>query len=233
MTRFVYFIGLNKEAVDAALFDWQNSDLNMQDYIKTIPSAGSPRNHFILYNEELAPLKAILKHAMRTGGIDPASPERSAFTSHNGRDWLESLGFKTVYLEEYDEGSLDEYSRSRKLYSVLSRPNQAEFRNRVIKLYSGACAITGCRSLGALEAAHIQSVADGGSDGQHNGILLRADLHRLFDQNFIALNPNCSELYVSKIVKEDYFSFHGKFISLPTDGPGIETFTKRWHSRFR
>jgi putative restriction endonuclease len=102
--------------------------------------------------------------------------------------------------------------------------------------YSRACAVTQEHSLPALEASHIQPYAKDGPHDVRNGVLLRADLHRLFDQGYVTITPEC-RLEVSPRLKEDYrngrsyYPLHGHQVSLPAskqDAPGTEFL--RWHN---
>ena len=72
---------------------------------------------------------------------------------------------------------------------VQPRLGQATFRIAVLDAYGRACAVTGEHSLPALEAAHIRSYAQDGPHEVRNGLLLRADLHRLFDTGYVTVTP--------------------------------------------
>ena len=69
------------------------------------------------------------------------------------------------------------------------RTAQAHFKHKVLR-HGKTCAITGEHILSALDAAHVQDVADGGPDIAENGIMLRADLHRLFDDGYFTIRSN-------------------------------------------
>jgi putative restriction endonuclease len=78
---------------------------------------------------------------------------------------------------------------------VQPRLGQATFRIAVLDAYRRACAVTGEHSLPAIEAAHIRSCAQDGPHEIRNGLLLRADLHRLFDTGYITVTPElCLEV---------------------------------------
>jgi putative restriction endonuclease len=96
--------------------------------------------------------------------------------------------------------------------------------------YSRACAVTHEHSLPALEASHIQPYAEDGPHDVRNGVLLCADLHRLFDQGYVTITPE-HRLEVSPRLKEDYqngrsyYPLHGVKISVPDaaeDSPSTE-----------
>ena len=86
---------------------------------------------------------------------------------------------------------------------VAPRLGQGIFRVAVMDAYGRACAATQEHSLPALEASHIQPYAKDGPHDVRNGVLLRADLHRLFDQGYVTITPEY-RLEVSPRLKEDY-----------------------------
>ena len=104
---------------------------------------------------------------------------------------------------------------------VTPRLGQGTFRVSVTDAYGRSCAVTGEHSLPVLEAAHIRAYADDGPHDVRNGILLRADLHRLFDKGYITVTPEL-QLEVSSRLKQDYsngrsyYPLHGRSISQPT-----------------
>jgi len=73
----------------------------------------------------------------------------------------------------------------------ISRPRQQALR-KLLLLLDQRCAITGESTAAALDAAHIKSVADKGVDSVANAILLRADLHRLYDSGGFSINDDGS-----------------------------------------
>jgi putative restriction endonuclease len=105
---------------------------------------------------------------------------------------------------------------------MLIRPRlgQGAFRIVVTDTYSRRCAITGERTLPALDAAHIRPYAEGGDHEVRNGLLLRRDIHSLFDAGYVTVTPEY-RLEVSRRIREefengrDYYAMHGKAIALP------------------
>lgn len=88
-------------------------------------------------------------------------------------------------------------------YLAKPRLGQGGFRIAVTDAYGRACAITSEHSLPVLEAAHIRPYGQGGEHDIRNGLLLRADLHRLFDQGLVTVTPD-HRLLVSRRLREDY-----------------------------
>lgn len=103
---------------------------------------------------------------------------------------------------------------------VRPRLGQATFRIAVLDAYGRGCAVTEEHSLPALEAAHIQPFAHEGPHAIANGLLLRADLHRLFDTGYVTVTPKL-RLEVSGRLKTDfhngrsYYPLHGAPVRIP------------------
>ena len=93
-----------------------------------------------------------------------------------------------------------------------NRRGQAKFRRDLLKAYKGRCAITACNISEALEAAHVVPYCLTGDNDISNGILLRADLHTLFDCNLIRINPDTHSIELDGylMVSHDY-SYLPKF----------------------
>ena len=132
----------------------------------------------------------------------------------------ERLAARTAASEGFDEDV------RRFGHPVLIRPRlgQGAFRLVVTDLYARRCAVTGERTLPALEAAHIRPFARGGEHRADNGLLLRRDIHRLFDLGYVTVTPDLRFEVSPRIRGEfedgrDYYALHGKEIAIPDD-PG-------------
>jgi putative restriction endonuclease len=88
---------------------------------------------------------------------------------------------------------------------VRPRLGQASFRVLVTEAYKRRCAITGESTLMALEAAHIVPYSGEGGHDVRNGLLLRADFHRLFDAGLVSVTPDL-RVRVSQRIKEEWFN---------------------------
>lgn len=73
---------------------------------------------------------------------------------------------------------------------VRPRLGQGTFSLAVRDAYGGACAVTREHSVPVLEAAHIVPFARGGAHRVDNGLLLRSDLHRLYDRGYVTVTPD-------------------------------------------
>lgn len=103
---------------------------------------------------------------------------------------------------------------------VRPRLGQGAFRILVTDSYKRQCAVTGEKTLPALEAAHIRPYSEGGSHSLNNGLLLRRDIHSLFDAGYVTVTPDL-HFEVSKRIREEfengrhYYALHGQKITSP------------------
>ena len=106
---------------------------------------------------------------------------------------------------------------------VKPRLGQGSFRIAVADVYNRRCAITGEKTLPALEASHIQPYSKLGPHFTSNGILLRSDLHNLFDQGYLTVTLDHRVEVSGRIRREfengrHYYALHGQPLTiLPHD----------------
>lgn len=104
--------------------------------------------------------------------------------------------------------------------TILPRLGQGSFRVMVTDAYHRKCAVTQERTLPALEASHIKPYSDSGPHNVKNGILLRSDIHRLFDNGYVTVTTDL-RFEVSKRIREefengkDYYALNGRKILVP------------------
>ena len=85
-------------------------------------------------------------------------------------------------------------ARERVLSSIVRRRGQPAFRHRLLAAYNGKCAITGCDVEAVLDASHIVSYRGPDTNHPANGLLLRTDLHTLFDFKLVAVDVRNNDL---------------------------------------
>lgn len=116
------------------------------------------------------------------------------------------------------------------------RLGQAGFRILVTDTYDRQCAVTREHTLPVLQAAHIRPVSQGGEHLVSNGLLLRSDVHTLFDRGYVTVTPDL-KFRVSRRLDEDwsngkiYYALNNQPINLPKDSschPDAETL--EWHA---
>lgn len=92
-------------------------------------------------------------------------------------------------------------SRRRVLAQIVRRRGQQEFREKLLVAYGCRCAVTGCDAVEVLEAAHIVPYQGDETNSVQNGLLLRADIHTLFDLGLIGVRPDTMTVAVSEKLK--------------------------------
>lgn len=100
---------------------------------------------------------------------------------------------------------------------IVPRLGQGGFRIIVTEAYHRRCAITGERTLPVLDASHIKPYSKEGPHLASNGLLLRQDIHTLFDHGYITINEK-NIIEVRRRIKEDYgngkeyYAYHGSVL---------------------
>jgi putative restriction endonuclease len=107
-------------------------------------------------------------------------------------------------------------ARERTLSQIVRRRGQPQFRQQLLDAYESRCAISNFNAVEALEAAHITPFLGAETNRPDNGLLLRADLHTLFDLGLIAIDPARMSVLVSPgIARTDYGELAGASLRLP------------------
>lgn len=114
---------------------------------------------------------------------------------------------------------------------IRERRGQQGFRNDLRKRYGDRCLVTGCAVLDVLEAAHIRPYR--GEEDHHveNGLILRSDVHTLFDLNLLGIDPESLSVRLHPTVKGDpyYASIEGKSLGCKPDcRPSVDALKARY-----
>ena len=154
---------------------------------------------------------------------------------------LEKYRFYEAADEKKNQLLLDPQAQYGKPVLQKVRLGQGAFRVLVTDAYGKRCAISGERTLPVLEAAHIKQYSESGPHLISNALLLRSDIHKLFDTYYLTISPEY-KIEVSKKIKEEfengreYYKFHGNNLLIL---PGREIDRPRkdfieWHnSKFK
>lgn len=122
--------------------------------------------------------------------------------------------------------------RKKKLAEIVQRRGQPDFRKKLIAAYDSRCAITGCDALAALEAAHIIPYTGPQSNYVTNGLLLRADIHTLFDLDLVGIDPESLTISLAPALSKTVYSdLKGMQLRLPAniaDQPNLVALAERW-----
>lgn len=165
-------------------------------------------------------------------GLETFSVHRKDRTSHRNLTLDQYLALvpelasseASLSVEQSKIDSVGEYTpksakegRRKVLRSIALRRGQQQFRDNLLWAYNGRCCVTGTSSREVLEAAHIQPYADSGTNSTRNGLLLRSDIHVLFDLHLLSIDPSSRAVFCSKRLRNQpaYASLHRKKANLP------------------
>ncbi len=122
--------------------------------------------------------------------------------------------------------------RQRTQRQITQRRGQVGFRATLIRAYGGRCVITRCDAVDALEAAHIRPYRGPASNVASNGLLLRSDIHTLYDLDLMAINPDTNEVVLSpRLYGTQYSSLSGVKLLDPqqeSHRPNRRVLESRW-----
>ena len=167
----------------------------------------------------------IVMEALRAETPNGAIHKRLLITSDlDENDWNELFGNSSTKLIVNQEiiNNQNEDELQYTYQKVKKRLRQSKFRKELLVAYNYTCAVTGSKVIELLEAAHIQPY-----DGIHtsvvsNGILLRSDIHDLFDlkkdgKRLINISVNYKIEVYSTLEGSEYWGYNGKGIRLPNE----------------
>ena len=173
--------------------------------------------------------------------------------------WTRALDLERWYVHEYDDSSGDARivralkptrdsaddsvsvdedrgrDDKRQLAAIKVRRGQPEFRERLLAAWERKCVVTGCRVVGLLEAAHITPHGEGVDYRTSNGLLLRADIHTLYDLGLLSIDQYMRIHLAGELQYSEYRQYGGKQIdrrpARSADAPSHEALAKR-HAAF-
>lgn len=107
--------------------------------------------------------------------------------------------------------------RRKVIQEIVRRQGQPKFRKALLAAYAGKCAVTGCDVGAVLEAAHIAPYLGTDSNAIQNGLLLRADIHTLFDLGQLKITPDREIQLHESLFGTVYEQYQGLLLRLPYD----------------
>lgn len=134
------------------------------------------------------------------------------------KDGLHDLLENSIYYIDPDTSDQDAANESTDPYSptdkderekvnrqITARRGQPKFRKKLLKRYNSKCCVTGCTILHLLEAAHINPYRGEKDNHPSNGLLLRADIHTLFDLDMIGIHPEKLTIHLNNEIRKDNY----------------------------
>ena len=127
------------------------------------------------------------------------------------------------------DGLKDE--RKRTNVERVIRKYQGKFRDSLLDAFQGKCAITACDVERALDAAHIFPYRGDKTDYLWNGLLLRLDLHRLFDSYLLTIDPLSGQVYLEPSLMNSYEGVANTKVCFPEEPVSLNRkLALRWHN---
>lgn len=129
---------------------------------------------------------------------------------------IELLAANTEQQNSFDPSN-EQDGRERIIASIVRRRGQIKFRRSLLEAYDGKCAVTDCAITEILEAAHITPYLGDATNCVSNGILLRSDIHTLFDLGLLSVDTQNMSILIAQKLKNhsEYNQFEGAKIRLP------------------
>jgi predicted restriction endonuclease len=130
-------------------------------------------------------------------------------------EWASNLISGIIQLEpseaDVDDTPLDiDDQRKAVLRQIKQRRGQKAFRDTLLS-QEEKCAVSGCGIVDILEAAHITAYKNDTHNHVSNGLLLRCDMHTLYDLDLFAIDPDSFLIYFApQIQDKEYIRYHGK-----------------------
>lgn len=113
--------------------------------------------------------------------------------------------------------------------SIRRRRGQQQFRRILRERYDNRCVVTGSRILALLEAAHIEPFRESSDHAADNGLLLRADVHTLFDLNLLGIRPEGLTVTLRpELANSWYTRLSDQPLIFDGEGPSIVRLAARW-----
>ncbi|MEM5405121.1 HNH endonuclease [Paraburkholderia unamae] len=193
---------------------------------------GKARDYYLLIGGKRYDSKAIFgaAHGYQFPDLGPLGYEQFSGGAATVERKLEAMGFriergnselvdaqkKAEASGAFDPNSIED-AREKTLAAIVRRQGQPAFRKSLLRAYHHKCAITRCEVTQVLEAAHIVPYQGPKTNHVSNGLLLRADLHTLFDLFLITVEPKSKRIVVSPTLDStEYRAMHGQVLNLPT-----------------
>lgn len=187
--------------------NWRSDSGHPRDRLFKMVDLGPPRRtRYVPFNPAVHGHVDLRKNAEGKWEVVPLQLDDQARAEAAGQDQAFS------HAQPLDS---DHDARVWAMRAVAQRRGQPLFRARLLDAYGGRCAITGCTAVEVLEAAHVLPYRGEHTHRMDNGLLLRADLHTLFDCQLLWITPEFKVALAPALLTTDYATLEGKPLNLP------------------
>lgn len=227
--------------LDSSVVNLPNGDW-VYRYHRESGSAGAPHRNQGLLNcmKDDVPVGVLIQHLPKpnttywVGGLGRITWFDGEFFTleqwgrvSDGAELYDDLEAENYHMvaEDFDPDAYDS-ERDVRLRALAVRHGQGLFRAQVLMAYDRRCAISGSSAVPALDAAHIHPYGGRATNNITNGLLLRTDIHKLFDLGLIAVDTRSMTQILSPVLQgTEYEEFHGRPLLLPRH-PSLQPSTK-------
>jgi hypothetical protein len=116
---------------------------------------------------------------------------------------------------------------------IRERRGQQKFRDALRERYGDSCLVTACTVLAVLEAAHINPYRGENDNHPDNGLLLRADIHTLFDLNLLGIEPDHLRVDLHSSLVKEYGDIAGTKLGCATANPPSQEALRERYKAFQ
>ncbi len=185
--------------------NWRSDQGHPHDLLFKLADAGPPRRtHYVLFNPAQHGHWDLLPIGERKWQSVPLAIDEQARIEAEAQ----ADAFNAPLDSTHD-------ARVWAMRAVAQRRGHPLFRARLLDAYDRQCAITGCSALEVLEAAHVLPYRGEHTNRMDNGLLLRADLHTLFDCQLLWITAENTVALAPALLATDYASLQGRPLRLP------------------
>jgi hypothetical protein len=178
-------------------------------------------------------LRALATHEGDINSIRPLdwSAFQQALSDRGAQRAVARVGVRALDDSWADPGGVRLGSADGFAHSVVRvRRGQQRFRDRLLARQGSHCAFTGAAPERVLEAGHLYSYAQLGTHHEHGGLMLRRDIHRLFDDGLLAVSPQDLRVDVSDELSSfpQYASLHGGELAVSLRDEHVGWLSRHW-----
>lgn len=211
---------ISEKDVLISLQDLERQRFSLEKVRERYKAKNDSQNRFVEYRDHIYEVKLVFKHAyfLKHGMTHEGQEANEYFDSilanmRSGHWHVVKPNLVTIEKNLYAPENLEDEIIMR---SIRERRGQTEFRKELLEHYKGKCCVTGCAVESILEAAQIIPHPDSNYHAS-NGLLLRADIHTLFDLKMLSIGQDFIISVCQELRGTEYETYHGKKISLPDD----------------
>lgn len=184
----------------------------------------------IISNEEFKRIKNLLAISVKDFLVKPSVPHFDTTTIQIAENTMHCAKIK---YKDFGDAPDDDPNQLQN-FAKRVRQGQPRFRENLLKAYGNKCAVTGHGPEQVLEAVHIIPHASSGVNKIDNGLLLRSDLHYLFDSDLIRIHPQSFKIQVdTSLLNTPYAKLHGARLRERTNGSqvAVQYLQQRWDKK--